>query len=151
MTLKKFLWGYIFVVTTLVFVHLVFPHRPYVLTLFCPTPIPTWYFLSNVYIMASHGQEMAVDMMESFAGHVLAVLWPYMHVILAAFSTPKVPTSFICSCFTFMLRNHFLVAMACSRVISTTRYVFYDSTIHHSILLIIGVSCHFLLQSTDLP
>ena len=29
--------------------------------------------------------------------YVLAVLWPYMHVILAAFSTPKVPTPFIFS------------------------------------------------------
>ena len=102
-------------------------------------------------IMVSCGQEMVVDMMGRFAGHVLAVLWPYMHVILGAFSTPKVPTSFICSCFAIMLRNRFLVLMACSVAIWTTRYVFFVPTIHHSILLIIGGSCHFLLQSTDRP
>ena len=137
----------VFVTTTHPFVRHVFPQWLFLLTLSCPIPILDWYVLSNVHRILHLGQEIALSTKGSFVGYVVAVLWSRPQVILAVIYSRFDPTPFICSCFTFTSEKHSMVDMVYSRAISTTRYVFYVSTTHHSILLTIGGSRDFLITN----
>ena len=142
-----FVLGRVFAITTHPFVHHVFSQRLHLLTLSCPILILTRYVLSNVHRFLHLDQEIVLSTKGSFVGYVVAVLWPRMQVILAVIYSRFDPTPFICSCFTFTSEKHFVAVMACSGAISTIRYVFYVSTTHHSILLAIGGSRHFLVTN----
>ena len=137
----------VFVITTHPFVRHVFPQWLFLLTLSCPIPILAWYVLSNVYRILHLGQEIALSTKGSFVGYVVAVLWSRTQVILAVIYSRFDPTPFICSCFTFTSEKHSMVDMVYSRTISTTRYVFYVSTTHQSIVLTFGGSRHFLITN----